>query len=123
MDHSVTEPDSSAHHINIARVEMRMIRSEYIKHAPRDLRVEVGQALSKARSIVGWTQDELAREVAKALGREKADQPRVSRWEKGTERYPLDVLLLIEPLAWPLIHQLAALDKRNEVTTLIQRRA
>jgi hypothetical protein len=104
-------------------VEMRPIKSELVTYAAQDFRRRAGRALLRARSIVGWTQGELAWEVAQTLGRDTVDQAQVSRWELGKEGMPIAVLLAIKPLAWPLIRCLAELDEDNEVITRIQRRA
>lgn len=120
---SVANPRSDRHRLSLETVTPTPAKADLIKHETADFRRKTGEALTRARSIVGWTQSQLADAVADVTQRETADQAQVSRWEAGKEGMPIATLLAIQPLAWPLLKCLAELDDRNEVVEQIRRRA
>ena len=118
MDGSVPPSLSPHQPRNIERVEMRMLRAT--DRRPLTLREQIGFALVRARSIVGWTQDQLAWEIAAALDRPAFDSAQISRWEKGKERLPIEVVLAVPQMVWPMVRCLAQLDAGSEVEVIEQ---
>ncbi len=86
------------------------------------LRRAVGNAVERARRAIGWTQDQLAGEIATVLEREKFDTGQLAKWESGKERPQFDVLFAIEPIRWPLIESISQLDPTVEVVREIRKR-
>jgi transcriptional regulator with XRE-family HTH domain len=115
MSASIAEARSARHRLSLENPEFEDLRNL------ETLREAVGRAVERARRRVGWTQDELAGEIAKVLQREKFDAAQVARWEAGKERPQFDVLLAIPKLRWPLIQCIALIDEAVEVITEIRR--
>jgi transcriptional regulator with XRE-family HTH domain len=80
-----------------------------------DYREQIGKALQRATSLVGWTLKELA-------GKVNRDPRQVARWLSGQERAQLDVLWEVEELRGPLVLALAELSQQAEVVTTISLR-
>lgn len=121
---TVTNSLAVSHPLNLETVRPEMAKAGLRNREIDEFWRDVGRAVARARSIVGWTQDELAGEIAKVLGRERFDPAQVARWESGAGRdRPQFVLFAIQPLLWPLLTTLARLDDRNEVVTEIRRRS
>jgi ribosome-binding protein aMBF1 (putative translation factor) len=68
-----------------------------------DFQAEIGGCLERARCWLGWS----LKECAAKLGR---DERQVSRWESGTERTQVDVVMAVEELQQPFAAQLAKLS-------------
>ncbi len=60
----------------------------------------IGDALNGARNELGWTIDQLARELDK-------DEKQVSRWLRGEERTQVDVVFSVPALRQPFVVHLA----------------
>ena|ERR1041384_3980669 len=76
----------------------------------------IGAAIQRAIAIVGLSNKEAAALVG-------VDDAEFGKWLSGTRRPQFDRIFSIEELRWPLVQCLAALDSRNELVTLIQRRS
>ena len=119
---SIASDPGARHRLSLERVQTRQAKAELKNLEGRDFRVEIGRAITRARSIVGWTQDQLAGEIAKVLQRARFDPAQVARWEAGKERPQFDVLFAVDALCWPLVQCLAALDTQTEIVTEIRRK-
>lgn len=76
-------------------------------------REHIGRAIERARTLRGWTLQELGREV-------KRDERQIARWIAGTERPQLDALFAVDSFRSPMVVALAELAGDNvEVTTQI----
>jgi transcriptional regulator with XRE-family HTH domain len=78
-----------------------------------DYREQIGAAVQRAASLVGWSLKELAAEVNR-------DPRQVARWITGQERPQLDALWEVEALRGPLVIALAELSAQVEVVTEIR---
>jgi hypothetical protein len=63
---------------------------------------EIGECLNSARNQLGWTVDQLARELRK-------DEKQVARWMRGEERTQVDVVFSVPELRQPFVIALARL--------------
>ena len=112
-----TMPDRAAacHHL-LAETRPRMVKADLRKAETDGWRKQIGAALQRATSLVGWS----LKEFAAAVNR---DSRQCARWFDGTERPQLDVLFAIEELRQPLVQALAEVAGQNiEVTTVVTMR-
>jgi ribosome-binding protein aMBF1 (putative translation factor) len=85
--------------------EMRpeMVKADLRNPEKRDYQAEIGGCLERARHWLGWS----LKECAAKLGR---DERQVARWEAGTERTQVDVVMGVAELQQPFAAQLAKLS-------------
>lgn len=77
-----------------------MAKANLRKAEKPDVRAQVGAAIQRAASLVGWSLKELA-------GHLERDPRQVARWIDGSERPHFDVLFAIEELRQPLVVAIA----------------
>jgi ribosome-binding protein aMBF1 (putative translation factor) len=95
-----SRPDS---HRVISEIRPEMVKADLRKAENRDFRAEVGACLFRARTLLGWTLEQLA----SALDR---DARQVRRWESGEERVQVDVVMAHDELREPFGFFLAKLS-------------
>ncbi len=64
------------------------------------LRPEFGEQVARARRAQGWSQSQLAHEIAKGMGR-RYSQTTISQWERGETSMPEEVRDFLEELISP----------------------
>lgn len=91
-----------------------MARADLRKAENVEFRRQIGLAITRARTLLGWSLDRLARECER-------DERQVSRWERGDEkdRAQFDTLWSVEAFRGPLVIALAELSNQAEVTTTV----
>ena len=99
----------------LADLQPRMAKADLRKAETVNYREQIGQAIQRATSLIGWTLKELA-------GHVNRDPRQVARWIAGQERAQLDVLWEVEELRGPLVLALAELSQQAEVVTTISLR-
>lgn len=100
----------------IGETHPKMLKASLPKRESADSLKELGECLDFARRSVGWTVDQLSRELER-------DSKQVARWMRGEERTQVDAVLTVEPLRAPFVIALARLAKCcEEETTLRFRR-
>jgi ribosome-binding protein aMBF1 (putative translation factor) len=113
---TVARGTSVVHRNSLEDVSPRMAKAVLNEIEKPDFRAEIGRAIQRACSLIGWSQKE-------AAGRIGRDTAQLARWIAGTERPQFDALFAVEELRWPLIQALAQIDGKNEVVTTIRRTA
>jgi cytochrome c551/c552 len=99
-------------HRVISDVRPEMLKSDLRKAETRDHKADIGSCLDFARRAVGWTLDQLAKELAR-------DARQIRRWCSGEERAQLDVIWGVAPLRGPFLVALAQLETDADVVTTI----
>lgn len=114
MSSTVARATQTSHRNSLENVTARMAKADLNRIEKPDFRAEIGRAIQRACSLVGWSQ----KEAAGHIGRDTAQ---LARWIAGTERPQFDALFAVEELRWPLIQALAQLDGSAEVVTTIRK--
>ncbi len=102
-------------HRVIGETPTKMLKADLPKGEKTCLLAELGGCLDFARRSVGWTVDQLARELER-------DSKQVARWIRGEERTQVDVVFGVEALRAPFVIALATLAKCEVETTVRIRR-
>jgi hypothetical protein len=97
-----------------------MVKASLASQRDRDLRVEIGKAIQKACSLVGWSHKELAGRLAGEHGNVDAWMVKLHAWISGERPAHFHALFGVEEFCQPLLLALTALDKNAEVTTEIR---
>lgn len=112
MSESLNQPSMPAPR-EVPDVPHRMATASLRKTEGADYRAQIGAAVQRAASLLGWSLKELAGEVNR-------DPRQVARWISGQERAQLDVLWEVEVLRGPLVIALAELSAQADVVTEIR---
>lgn len=96
-----------------------------LRFPERDVRRGLGQAIDDARREVGWTLDQLARELPPPDGADHRDDRQVQRWIDGKERAQFDVLFACSDTRFvqALYEHLAPLSRVYERVVSVRRSA
>lgn len=89
----------------------KMLKATLPKRESADSLKELGECLDCARRSVGWTVDQLSRELER-------DSKQVARWMRGEERTQVDVVFGVQALRAPFVIALARLAKCEVETTV-----
>ena len=108
-------PERSARHPLLPDIGRKVMAKAVVREPDIDWLVILGRAIQRAVAIVGWSNKEAAAKVG-------VDDAEFGKWLSGGRRPQMDRLLALEPLRWPLIQCLAALDEQNEIVTEIRRK-
>lgn len=115
MERKVASAMHPSHRV-IGETPTRMLKASLPKGESADSTKEIGECLDFARRAVGWTVDQLAREL-------KRDSKQVARWMRGEERTQIDTVFGVEVLRAPFVIALSRLaGECEECTTLVFRR-
>lgn len=113
MTDSLRDATVPMHHKRLENLRPVMAKAD-LKNLEEPWRVQIGRAIRRACSLVGWSQ----KEVAGKIGR---DEAQLARWIAGVERAQFDVLFAIEELRQPLVVAFAELAGTGvEITTEIR---
>lgn len=116
MPPSIPQPVPASPRVN-GESPKKMAHANLPKRESADAMAEIGGCLDFARRSVGWTVDQLSRELQR-------DSKQVARWIRGEERTQMDVVFAVEALREPFVIALAQLAKCEvETTVRIRRRA
>lgn len=118
MRSSVADHASAAHR-ELPEISGRMAKADLRKAEMPEFRVQVGRAIQRAISLVGWSLKELSGQV-------KRDERQLARWMNGAERPHFDALFAVEELRQPLVVALAELAGDQvviETVVRVRRRA
>src|SRR5687767_10360246 len=119
MPTSLTQQSALAHRVN-GETRARMAKASLPKGESDVFRAQlraIGSCLDAARRMVGWTVDQLAKELDR-------DEKQVARWMRGEERTQVDVVFSVPELRGPFVIALAHLAECEvETTVRIRRRA
>lgn len=121
MSNSIAASVPGRHHL-LPETSRSLASAVLRKAEKRDWPAEVGEAIKRARLLVGWSLKEFAAELEKAT-QKKRDETQIGRWEKGQETPQLAALFAVEQLRGPLVVQLANLAHEIEVITEIRVRS
>jgi hypothetical protein len=115
MPRSVAESAPDRHRV-IGDVRPAMVKADLPKGEPEDVPAitdaEIGACLDFARRAVGWTVDQLARELGK-------DSKQVARWMRGEERTQIAVVFNVAVLRKPFVIALAKLSGEFRIETTL----
>lgn len=114
MGSSVAKPAPASHRVN-GETPKKMAHMSLPKRETDDAMAEIGECLDFARRSVGWTVDQLSRELQR-------DSKQVARWIRGEERTQMDVVFAVEPLRAPFVIALARLAECFEEETTLRLR-
>jgi len=104
----------SVAHRELADMQPRMAKADVRKPEMFDFRAQVGGAIERAASLVGWSLKELA-------GKVDRDPRQVARWIDGSERPHFDALFAVEELRQPLVVAFAEMAGHGvEVETVVR---
>lgn len=122
MEQKVASAMHPSHRV-IGETPTRMLKASLPKGETADSLKEIGDCLDFARRAVGWTVDQLARELQR-------DSKQVARWMRGEERTQLDTVFVVAKLKVPFLIALSRLARdcseyecEEETTLRFRRRA
>lgn len=90
-------------------------RGRCLKVQLRKSQNQIGKAIVRARSVMGWTQQQMAAEFSR-------DEKQIGRWESGDERAPIEELLAHEAVGDLVVTALAEQRQNVTVETVIHLR-
>ena len=105
-------PDTTSRHRVIGETKPMMLRADLPKRESADSLREIGECLDFARRTVGWTVDQLSREIGR-------DSKQVARWMRGEERTQIDTVFAVAALRQPFVMALAKLAA-CEIETVVK---
>lgn len=105
----------------MSEIKPEMVKVRLDSATARNVRRDVGKAIERACSLVGWSKKELAGRLAGEDGNIDAWVVKLHRWMSGEERPHLDALLSVEEFCQPLLLVLTKeFVQGAEVTTEIR---